>query len=31
MVENGGHGGVAAADIAKKIIEFTKDNTDLLK
>jgi penicillin-binding protein 2 len=31
MVENGGHGGVVAADIAKKMIEFAKDNTDLLK
>jgi cell division protein FtsI/penicillin-binding protein 2 len=31
MVEHGGHGGVVAADIAKKILEFAKDNTDLLK
>lgn len=31
MVEHGGHGGVVAADIAKKILDFAKDNTDLLK
>jgi penicillin-binding protein 2 len=31
MVEHGGHGGVAAADIAAKILRFAKENTDLLK
>ncbi|MFA5335288.1 MAG: penicillin-binding protein 2 [Candidatus Omnitrophota bacterium] len=31
MVEHGGHGGVAAADIAGKILKFAKDNTELLK
>ncbi len=31
MVENGGHGGVAAADIAGKVLKFAKENTDLLK
>ena len=31
MVEHGGHGGVAAADIAKKILDFAKDNTGIFK
>lgn len=31
MVEHGGHGGVAAADIAKKILDFAKDNTEIFK
>jgi len=31
MIENGGHGGVVAADIIKKILEFAKDNTEILK
>jgi len=30
LIENGGHGGYVAADIAKKVIEFIRDNTDLL-
>ncbi len=30
LIEHGGHGGYAAADIAKKVIEFMRDNTDLL-
>lgn len=31
MVEHGGHGGVSAADIAKKILDFAKDNTEIFK
>ncbi|MDD5546735.1 MAG: penicillin-binding protein 2 [Candidatus Omnitrophica bacterium] len=31
MVEHGGHGGVTAADIAKKILDFAKDNTEVFK
>lgn len=31
MVEHGGHGGVIAADIAKKILDFAKDNTEIFK
>jgi penicillin-binding protein 2 len=31
MVEHGGHGGVTAADIAKKILDFAKDNTEIFK
>lgn len=31
LIEHGGHGGYIAADIAKKILEFTRDNTDILK
>ena len=31
MVEHGGHGGVTAADIAKKMLDFAKDNTEIFK
>ena len=31
MIEHGGHGGVIAADIAKKILDFAKDNTEIFK
>lgn len=30
LIEHGGHGGYAAADITKKVMEFIRDNTDLL-
>ncbi len=29
LIENGGHGGYIAADIAKKILEFIRDNTEI--
>ncbi len=31
LVEHGGKGGVIAADLSKQILEFIKDNTDILK
>ncbi len=31
LIEHGGHGGYIAADISKKVIEFIRDNTEILK